>query len=89
LLLILLKYSYIYNSLDVSCTGDEDCPSHTTCGSDPHNRERHCRYRGCSGHYISQFYCKKKDKSVCTFDYNEKEGKNLLSIYRHREMSLV
>jgi len=62
-----------FESLNVTCTSNKDCPNHTTCGiySDP--REECTDLNDCTKNCVGHFYCK-KDKSVCSFNRAEGDG---------------
>jgi len=65
--------------LNVNCTIDEDCPNHTNCGMNdyfPHNS--YCESQNCYGLCMAKFYCK-KNKSVCSFNYDKEEGIRYIS----------
>jgi len=58
-----------------NCTCDENCPNHSYCGNGIYSISTTlgCPTGNCTGHCISQFYCK-RDRSDCSFirdDTNE------------------
>jgi len=78
----------MYNRLNNTCTSNENCPYHAYCiddfytGTDDFYTGTDIHYcngnEECSGHCIGHFYCK-KDKSDCSFNYDEDDGIRFLS----------